>query len=243
MHLLIDQGNTTTKYYVIDAEDEILFHTSLANIEVETINQLSQKYGVLYTLISSVRANYDAIRAELEGKNVFYFDDNSQLPVQNLYKTPNTLGKDRIAAVCGATKLFADKNCLVIDAGTCITYDFIDAEKKYYGGSISPGLEMRLKAMHIFTGKLPQASLQWVQDFIGNTTETSLQTGALQGAVNEIDGFINQYKKRFKNITTIMCGGNTDFLANRCESEIFAAPNLVMIGLNQILKYNLPHGA
>lgn len=243
MHLLIDQGNTTTKYFVINTEDEIIFHTSIANIEVETIHQLSQKYGVLCTLISSVRANYEVIKAELGDKNIFYFDDNSQLPIQNLYKTPKTLGKDRIAAVCGAAKLFAAKNCLVIDAGTCITYDFIDAEKKYYGGSISPGLEMRLKAMHTFTGKLPQAPLQLGQDFIGNTTETSLQTGALQGTVNEIDGFINQYKKRFKNITTIMCGGNTDFLANRCESEIFAAPNLVMIGLNQILKYNLPHGA
>lgn len=243
MHLLIDQGNTTTKYFIVNAENEIEFHTTLADIEVDTINQLIQKYRVKHSLVSSVRDNYDAIRNGLKEEHFFYFDDNAQLPITNLYATPKTLGKDRIAAVCGAAKLFANKNSLVIDAGTCITYDFIDAEKKYYGGSISPGLEMRLKAMHTFTGKLPKAPLEWVENFIGNSTQSSLQTGALHGTVNEIEGFISQYKKRFGAVTIIMCGGNTDFLANRCESEIFAAPNLVITGLNEILKHNLPHGA
>jgi type III pantothenate kinase len=243
MHLIIDQGNTTTKYFIVNANNEIVFHTALPNIEVEKVCQLTAEYNVQLTLVSSVRTHNQIIKAELGEKDIFYFDEDSQLPVTNLYATPKTLGKDRIAAVCGAAKLYPNKNCLVIDAGTCITYDFIDSEKKYYGGSISPGLEMRLKAMHTFTGKLPQAPLQWAQDFIGNSTESSLQSGALQGAVNEIDGFVSRYKKRFGTITTIMCGGNTDFLANRCESKIFAAPNLVITGLNQILKHNLPHGA
>lgn len=243
MHLLIDQGNTTTKYFIVNANDEIVFHTSSANIELERISQLSKEYKVQHTLVSSVRADYATIKEEVGEKDIIYFDDNSQLPVTNLYATPKTLGKDRIAGVCGAAKLFPNKNCLVIDVGTCITYDFIDAEKKYYGGSISPGVEMRLKAMHTFTGKLPQASMEWAKDFVGDSTESSLQTGALHGTVNEIDGFVDRYTKRFGTITTIMCGGNTDFLANRCESEIFAAPNLVISGLNEILKHNLPHGA
>ncbi len=246
MHLLIDQGNTTTKYFIVDIvdiKDEIIFHTTLAGIAIDTINSLIEKYAVQHTLVSSVKADYTLIKEKLTGNNILFFDDESQLPISNLYTTPETLGKDRLAGVCGAAKLFPQKNCLVIDVGTCITYDFIDAEKKYYGGSISPGIEMRLKAMHTFTGKLPQAPIRWANDFIGNSTQSSLQTGALHGTVNEIDGFVSQYKKRFGAITIIMCGGDTNFLANRCESEIFAAPNLVIIGLNEILKHNLPHGA
>lgn len=243
MHLLIDQGNTTTKYFIIDDKDEIVFHTSSVNIELSIINNITQQYAVKHTLVSSVRNNYDAIKQTLKGQRIFYLDSNAKLPITNLYTTPETLGKDRIAGVCGAAKLFDNKNSLVIDAGTCITYDFIDAGKKYHGGSISPGLEMRLKSMHTFTGKLPKAPLEWVENFIGNSTLSSLQTGALHGAVNEIEGFISQYKKHFGAVTIIMCGGNTDFLANRCESKIFAAPNLVITGLNEILKYNLPNVA
>lgn len=243
MHLLIDQGNTTTKYFVVDAQNQIVYSTTTANFEKDMLQQLVHKYAVKHSLVSSVREDYSLLKDTAGAANIFYFDDAAKLPITNLYTTPTTLGKDRLAGVCGAMQLFPKTNCLVIDVGTCITYDFIDAEKKYYGGSISPGLEMRLKAMHVFTGKLPQASLKWTEDFIGNSTETSLQTGALQGTVNEIDGFITQYKKRFGVVKAIMCGGNTDFLANRCESEIFAAPNLVINGLNEILKYNLPHGA
>ncbi|HYG16741.1 MAG TPA: type III pantothenate kinase, partial [Bacteroidia bacterium] len=135
------------------------------------------------------------------------------------------------------------ENCLVIDAGTCITYDFIDAEKNYHGGSISPGLTMRFKAMHEFTGKLPLAAPEWPVDFTGNTTLTSLQTGVAFGMVGEINSFISLYKSRWNGLKVLMCGGDTEFLAKRCESEIFAAPDLVISGLNEILKYNLPHVA
>lgn len=243
MHLLIDQGNTKTKYFVVNANDEIVFQASTADADALVMKQLVDEYAVTHTLVSSVKAEYETLSKVLGNENITYFNDDCLLPITNLYTTPKTLGKDRIAGVCGAAKLFPQQNCLVIDAGTCITYDFIDAEKKYLGGNISPGLEMRLKAMHTFTGKLPQAPLEWVDNFIGNSTQTCLQTGALQGAVNEIDGFIKQYQNKFGSIKTLMCGGNSEFLANRCESEIFAAPNLVIIGLNEILKQNLPHVA
>lgn len=245
MNLLIDQGNTTTKYVVMQGDDMVSEHT-LANIDFEILRQLTVDFGIKNTLISSVREEYNKVAQGLKdilGKSIFFFDDSLSLPVNNLYTTPKTLGRDRMAGVCGAATLFPNTNCLVIDAGTCITYDFIDAEKNYHGGSISPGLEMRFKAMHTFTGKLPLAPLEWVDDFIGNSTQTALQTGVTYGVVNEINGFINRYIHRWGNITTIMCGGNTDFLAKRCESEIFAAPKLVTIGLNRILKHNLAHGA
>lgn len=245
MNLLIDQGNTSTKYVVIQGEDIVAEHT-LANIDFDILRELTANFEIKNTLVSSVREEYNKVSAELKnilGESIFFFDDSLSLPVNNLYTTPKTLGRDRMAGVCGAVTLFPNTNCLVIDAGTCITYDFIDAEKNYHGGSISPGLEMRFKAMHTFTGKLPLAPLEWVDDFIGNSTQTALQTGVTYGVVNEINGFINRFIHRWGNITTIMCGGNTDFLAKRCESEIFAAPKLVTIGLNRILKHNLAHGA
>lgn len=245
MNLLIDQGNTTTKYVVVQ-NDEIVAEQTLANIDFEALRILTDEFEIKNTLVSSVREEYDKVAQRLQdilGNSVIFFEDTLLLPVNNLYTTPKTLGRDRMAGVCGAAKLFPNTNCLVIDAGTCITYDFIDAEKNYHGGSISPGLEMRFKAMHTFTGKLPLAPLEWIDDFTGNSTQTALQTGVAYGVVNEINGFINRYTQRWGNIMTIMCGGNTDFLAKRCESEIFAAPKLVTIGLNQILKHNLPHGA
>lgn len=245
MNLLIDQGNTSTKYVVIQGED-IVAERTLANIDFDVLKELTANFEIKNTLVSSVREEYNKASAELKnilGESIFFFDDSLSLPVNNLYTTPKTLGRDRMAGVCGAATLFPNTNCLVIDAGTCITYDFIDAKKNYHGGSISPGIEMRFKAMNTFTGKLPLAPLEWVDDFIGNSTQTALQTGVTYGVVNEINGFINRYIHRWGNITTIMCGGNTDFLAKRCESEIFAAPKLVTIGLNQILKHNLAHGA
>ena len=244
MNLLIDQGNTTTKYVVTQGNDFVAeFNTP--DIDVALLQKITTDYTILHTLISSVRSEYAAINSQVNTllRHIIFFDGDCRLPFTNLYTTPKTLGKDRIAGVCGAMQLFPAQNCLVIDAGTCITYDFADANANYHGGSISPGLDMRLKAMHTFTGKLPLAPLEWVDDFTGNSTQTALQTGVAYGAVNEINGFVNRYTLRWGSIKTIMCGGNTDFLAKRCESEIFAAPKLVLTGLNQILKHNLPHDA
>lgn len=245
MNLIIDQGNTSTKYAVVSAQGQVVHKTTTPDFDTEVVKNLLQNYTLQAILVSSVRHDYEVLKPHFKGisTQVVFFDDDCRLPFTNLYATPKTLGKDRIAGVCGALKYFEGQNCLVIDAGTCITYDFIDAEKNYYGGSISPGLEMRLKAMQHFTGKLPLAPLEWPEDFTGNSTQTALQTGAVYGAVNEINGFIARYKQRHGLLQVLMCGGDTDFLAKRCESEIFAASDLVITGLNEILIYNLPHVA
>lgn len=245
MNLIIDQGNTSTKYAVVSVQGQVVHKTTTPDFDTAEVKQLVQNHPLQAILVSSVRHDYEVLKPHFEGigTQVVFFDDDCRLPFTNLYATPKTLGKDRIAGVCGALKYFAGQNCLVIDAGTCITYDFIDAEKNYHGGSISPGLEMRLKAMQHFTGKLPLVSLEWPEDFTGNSTQTALQTGAVYGAVNEINGFIARYKQRYGLLQVLMCGGDTDFLAKRCESEIFAASDLVITGLNEILIYNLPHVA
>jgi type III pantothenate kinase len=245
MNLIIDQGNTGTKYAVVNDRGDITLKKTTAELDVETVREFISGNPGGHLLISSVKKEYTEIKALL-GKAagaVVFFDDNCRLPLTNLYATPKTLGKDRLAGVCGAMAFFPGENCLVIDAGTCITYDFIDAEKNYHGGSISPGLNMRFKAMHEYTGKLPLVSAEWPGDFTGNSTLTSMQTGVAFGMVGEINGFVNLYKNRWGTIKVLMCGGDTEFLAKRCESEIFAAPDLVISGLNEILKYNLPHVA
>jgi type III pantothenate kinase len=244
MNLIIDQGNTTTKYAVITAQGEVVHKTKVPDFEMDRVNDIVNKYSIQAALISSVRLEYAAFATLHQSiQNVVFFDSSTLLPIKNLYTTPKTLGKDRLAGVCGAIKYFKNTNCLVIDAGTCITYDFIDAQKQYHGGSISPGLEMRLKAMHHYTGKLPLVPLEFTDDFVGNSTQTALQTGVVYGVMNEINGFISRYKQRYGQIEVLMCGGDTDFLAKRSESKIFAASDLVITGLNEILIYNLPHVA
>lgn len=245
MNLIIDQGNTSTKYAVVDGDGNISFKKTADDFDIGMVREFLAQNPGGNVLVSSVKKDYAEMKAlpGMDAGNIIFFDDSCRLPLTNLYTTPKTLGKDRLAGVCGAMALFPRQNCLVIDAGTCITYDFIDGERNYHGGSISPGLNMRFKAMHEFTGKLPLANAEWPGDFTGNSTLTSLQTGVAYGMINEIDGFIKLYRSRWGDIKVLMCGGDTDFLAKRCENEIFAAPDLVIRGLNEILKYNLPHVA
>jgi type III pantothenate kinase len=244
MNLIIDQGNTTTKYAVVSAQGEVVHKTTRPDFDMDRAEAILKNYTIQAALISSVRLEYAAFAALQQSvQNIVFFDSDTLLPITNLYATPKTLGKDRLAGVCGAIKYFNNANCLVIDAGTCITYDFIDYKKQYHGGSISPGLQMRLKAMHQYTGKLPLVPLEFTDDFVGNSTQTALQTGVVYGVMNEINGFINRYMQRYGQIEVLMCGGDTDFLAKRSESKIFAASDLVITGLNEILIYNLPHVA
>jgi type III pantothenate kinase len=161
------------------------------------------------------------------------------LPVVNLYATPLTLGVDRLAGVCGAQQIFPLQHCLVIDAGTCITYDFLDKEGKYYGGGISPGLKMRFQAVHTFTAKLPLVTPKGHVPLIGNSTESCIQSGVVNGVLAELDGIIDQYGKKFEGLRVILCGGDAMFFENQLKASIFASPELVLIGLNSILNYNV----
>ena len=146
---------------------------------------------------------------------------------------------DRIASACGAFQLFPRENTLSIDAGTCITYEFTDADGNYRGGGISPGLNMRFKAVHTFTAKLPLISAKQNAPLVGNTTETSIQSGVINGLIAEIDGIIDRYQREFGAVRVILCGGDTRFFENQLKASIFASPELVLIGLNSILNYNV----
>ncbi len=189
-------------------------------------------------LVSSVSIPADDVLRWTIAEKKFQLDASLSLPINNCYKTPQTLGVDRIAAVCGAFEIFPDRDCLVIDAGTAITYDFIDRKKNYMGGAISPGISMRFKALHTFTERLPLIAQTDNFDLIGDSTETCILSGVLNGVVQEMNGCIEQYRTAYPNLGVVLTGGHTLFFENKLKQPIFAARDLVLSGLNRILQHH-----
>jgi type III pantothenate kinase len=239
MKLVLDIGNTKVKAGVFEKKQLIEIISSTVP-SVEFIDGICRKNkGIASVILSSVREVPFAV-IDLLKKNYYFieFSDTTPVPVTNLYRSPTTLGKDRLAGVVAAGSLYPNENVLVIDAGTCITYDFINAAGEYNGGSISPGFSMRFKALHTFTGQLPLVSLENYYDLIGTDTETSILSGVVNGLTAEADAIINLYKKLYNPIRTVICGGDMKFLADRLKNSIFAVSELVLIGLNEILDHN-----
>jgi type III pantothenate kinase len=148
------------------------------------------------------------------------------------------LGKDRLALIAAAQTHFPAQNNLVIGCGTCITFNVINEQNEFLGGSIHPGLKMRLQALHTFTGKLPQITLENAAELIGTDTKSSILTGVLFAAAKEIDGMIDEYLVKFPEMNVIITGGDADMLVYRLKNQIFAIPHFTLIGLNHILEYN-----
>ena len=239
MNLVIDSGNSATKVGIFD------HHTLTEKRGFSALEDLKTFLSKNYfdsLIISSVKANENLIASWVRTpEKAFILKQDLPLPVKNLYATPATLGMDRLAAVCGAQHLFPGRDCLVIDAGTCITFDFIDSSGNYHGGSISPGLNMRFQAVHTFTAKLPLVTATSAAELIGNTTEASIQSGVVNGIRAEIEGIIHRYREKFTDLKVILCGGDAGFFENQLKASIFASPELVLIGLNSILIHNVSH--
>lgn len=236
MNLAIDIGNTRAKFGFFKGSE---LKSSMIMEEWDT----TKVYGLLTSdtkiIISKTSDRYDHYINGLKASfDVIELDHKTPLPIAIDYKTPETLGRDRIAGVIGARSMFMDEPCLVIDAGTCITYDVIDKKGVYRGGQIAPGLHMRLKAMHQFTDKLPL--LEWNGDFemIGKSTSECMISGAILGTINEMKGFINDYNKAFDSINIVITGGDNQFFVLYMKTEILAVPSLVLQGLNEILNFN-----
>ena len=168
---------------------------------------------------------------------VHFVSNNSIFPFENLYQTTKTLGIDRLVLATGAVIRFPGQNRLVIDAGTCVTYDFINDKNQYLGGAISPGIRLRYQSLHNYTAKLPLLSIQEPDNFIGNSTQNSIHSGIINGLTNEIDGFIDEYKQQYSNFIIILTGGDAEFLAKRLKNTIFANPNFLLESLNQTFQY------
>lgn len=237
MNVVIDYGNTAAKVGIFDKHELTTKHLFTQTAELKSF---LENFSGDHIIISSVNVDASEVLAWATNfKRKFILHHTLPLPVKNLYETPATLGVDRIAGVCGAEQMFPESNCLVIDAGTCITFDFVDDKGNYHGGSISPGLRMRFEAMHTFTARLPLISPADNVPLTGRTTAQSMQSGVIYGLLSEIEGIVARYSEKYGDLKVILCGGDTRFFENQLNTAIFAVPELVLSGLNSILIYNV----
>lgn len=208
-------------------------------LHLSLINSLLKRFSISNSIISSVVNNTKSVEGLLKKKtNFLKLSSSTQLSIHNFYTTPRTLGMDRVASLTGAHSLFSKKNILVISAGTCITYDAITAEGNYFGGNISPGLDMRLKALNTFTARLPLVKKQLTSEIFGKSTSSSILTGVIGGARLEMKGFITGYKKIYPALKVIITGGDASYFETISGNKIFAVPHLALYGLNEILLQN-----
>ncbi|QOD60532.1 type III pantothenate kinase [Polaribacter haliotis] len=239
MNLTIDVGNTRVKIAVFERNNlvETMFFDKKKIIS--EIQKILKKYLISNGIISNVATISENKMEKLQKiVNLQVVSSKIKVPFINLYKTPLTLGVDRIALVSGAVKQFPNKNVLIIDAGTCITFDFVNAKSEYLGGAISPGIHLRYKALNYFTANLPLIDALEIENFVGKDTKESIISGVLNGVVKEIDGVITDYDNKYMDLTVLLTGGDTNFLSKQLKSSIFANQNLLLQGLNEILIFN-----
>jgi type III pantothenate kinase len=239
VNLIIEQGNTKLKAAVFE-NGKIVASVFGNSRDYSILNQLIKNEDIKQVIISSVIDVENYFTDELKSfvPTVICLDENTPIPITLRYKTPATLGKDRLAAAVGANYLQPDKNILVIDAGTAITYEFIDSKGVFAGGNISPGMTTRFRALNHFTGKLPLVNETDDVSFIGDSTETAIIAGVVNGIVYEMDGYIDALKACHEDFFVFLTGGHSFYFERRLKNHTFADPNLVLTGLNRILEYN-----
>jgi type III pantothenate kinase len=239
MQLVIDIGNTRVKTAVFDKK-ELRHFQVFPSLDESIIPALTAQFQISRCIICSVVNEIESFIRETElDLPVLLFNSRTPVPVKNLYRSAHTLGSDRLAAAVGGNLLAPLQDVLVIDAGTCIKYNFVNSSGEYLGGAISPGLQMRFNALNHYTARLPL--LKTSEDYaelIGTTSEESIYSGVELGAVAEVEGMIDQYSQRFNNIKVFLTGGDADFFAKRLKKPIFADQFLILKGLNEILEHN-----
>ena len=239
MNLTIDIGNTNIKVALFE-NSKIIMTRIYKEFTVRQLNDLFNEYKFGNVILSSVIAS-DLLVNDLQTDryNFVELTNKTPLPIKNLYKSPETLGNDRIAAVTGANEIFPANTVLVIDAGTAITYDIINMNAEYDGGNISPGLTMRFRALNKFTDRLPLLSRRDNFSDFGTTTEEALISGVQKGIIYEMEGYIKEAGEKYNDLEVILTGGDAYFFDKILKKRIFVEPNLISIGLNSILEHNV----
>ena len=240
MHLIIDVGNTRIKAAVFEQNTLVELFVFTKDVFLTEINFILNKFPKIKKLVVASVGNVEKETfLSLRNKaKIHFITHESKFPFTNLYSTPTTLGIDRMVLASGAVIQYPNQNRLVIDMGTCITYDFIDENDNYLGGAISPGLRLRYESLHQYTAKLPLLTKNYPETFIGNSTQESIHSGVINGVASEIDGFIELYKTQYAKFIIILTGGDAEFLAIRLKNTIFANSNFLLESLNQTFQYN-----
>jgi type III pantothenate kinase len=233
IHLVFDAGNTYVKAALFNGTQmQFVFSFARGDYWQDKL----EGYKPEKVIVSNVGNHFaDLVFEEVP---TLVLSEGTPLPIKNAYKTPNTLGKDRIAAAIGAWNRFQNQNILIIDAGTCITYDVVNSEGVYLGGIIAPGMYMRLQAMNHFTARLPLPEWDENAPLVGDDTISCMQSGAVNGILSEAEGIITRMEEKYSDLQVVICGGATSFFESKLNYRIFAAPYLVLEGLNSILLYN-----
>ena len=240
MNLVIDAGNTSVKLAVFGQEG-LVEQLQVPTAEfLQAADDLFEKYpGINHAIVASVsflgEEQLNSIEQKCKLLQVSYL---LKLPFDNRYASPETLGADRLALAAAAVLHYPEQNVLVVDAGTCVTYDFVDKNHDYLGGAISPGLQMRYDALNHYTNRLPSLKPEDYPELIGDTTSNSIHSGIINGICREIDGVIDQYESRYPHLTVILTGGDAQFLSKRLKKAIFAHSNFLLEGLNFLLENN-----
>jgi len=241
MILTVDVGNTRIKAAVFEGDILLEHFVFMKNDLQKNIENILKKFkNTTHLVVASVgNVEKDSFLAFNDELIVHFVTHKDPFPFVNEYETPQTLGIDRMVLAAGAILQFPNQNRLVIDVGTCVTYDFIDENDVYLGGGISPGLRLRYESLHNYTSKLPLLELENPKHFVGASTSQSIHSGIVNGLVYEIDGFIDEYKGLSSNFIIILTGGDTEFLAKRLKNTIFANSNFLIESLNQTFQYKI----
>jgi len=242
LNLCIDWGNTNIKAAIFDnnrLQKQFLFSEENA---LEQVSNIMDTYkpvkAVLCAVVSHTEALAKLVRSKIPG--LLVVDGRTSVPINNAYLSQDTLGPDRLVLVYAAYDENPTKNNLVISVGTCVTYNLVQNNKTFRGGAISPGLQMRAKALHTFTDMLPEVAVDEYAILLGYDTETCMQSGIFNGMLAEIDGMIAAYESKYSDFNAILTGGDAPYFASKLKSKIFADPGLLLRGLNLILNYNVP---
>lgn len=238
MNIVVDSGNTYSKVGWFEG-NTLIRHEARLSFE-ELIDRIRETEKIAYILYSSVSRESKEFRDSLQlSVPILTLDSETPLPLVKEYDTPNTLGADRVAAAVGATSLFPEEDLVVIDMGTCITYDYVDRRGHFQGGLISPGMRMRFKAMHTFTVRLPLIEPEGIPSLIGKSTRQAMESGVMNGLLAEINGIVDAYRSLSPTCRVVLCGGDVPFFESLLKPPIFVVSELVLIGLNRILQHNV----
>jgi type III pantothenate kinase len=240
MNLIIDIGNTSIKLAVFQMNKIVNTRTLQdCKLELEVDNVLLEFPKINQGIISCVgilpKKEIEKIQKKI---SLIFLNQDSKLPFKLQYSTTGTLGSDRLALVAAACNQYNGKNVLVIDAGSCITYDFVDKNKNYFGGAIAPGINMRYSSLAHFTSGLPNLQKKIPQHLTGNSTDSCIHSGIVNGVLNEIEGAVKEYQNKHPDLTVILTGGDTDFLCKQLKISIFANSDFLLEGLNFLLEIN-----
>lgn len=244
MNLVVDIGNTSVK--------AAIFHRGKIEVKLSSFTEIKaaiKQQPITHCIISKT-GSANPVEEFLEEQKFkkFSFGYELKLPISNCYETPQTVGTDRLALMSAAQKFYPKKNVLVIDTGTCITYNFLNAYAQFLGGAIAPGIEMRFKSLHHFTANLPQLSAQSVLKnytaandilLIGNSTEKSIASGVVNGVKAEVNGIVQQYKKEHKKLVVVVTGSGSNLFEKLIEPPTENLPDFQLEGLNYIVEFNL----